>query len=55
LIISILQATYCYWSSFRTGKLLALGGNSGNFLYDWFINREQKKKKKKPSYQLKGH
>ena len=33
-IMAVLQATYCYASSFREGKLLALGGNSGNFIYD---------------------
>ncbi|KAG0149133.1 hypothetical protein CROQUDRAFT_59670 [Cronartium quercuum f. sp. fusiforme G11] len=40
LVMSILQAFYCYWSSFQSNRLLALGGNSGNFIYDWFIGRE---------------
>ncbi|KAF9533733.1 ERG4/ERG24 ergosterol biosynthesis protein [Crepidotus variabilis] len=40
LLMSFVQAAYCYASSFRQGALLALGGNSGNFLYDWFIGRE---------------
>lgn len=40
LFNSVAQATYCYISSFGQGKLLALGGNSGNALYDWFIGRE---------------
>ncbi|KIS68056.1 putative C-14 sterol reductase [Mycosarcoma maydis] len=40
LFNSFAQAVYCYLSSFGQGKLLALGGNSGNVLYDWFIGRE---------------
>ncbi|KAF5341653.1 hypothetical protein D9611_001670 [Ephemerocybe angulata] len=40
LVMSFVQATLCYIASFRSGSLLALGGNSGNFLYDWFIGRE---------------
>lgn len=40
LLMSILQASACYFASFRSGKLLALGGNTGNHLYDWFIGRE---------------
>ncbi len=40
LFNSFAQAVYCYLSSFGEGKLLALGGNSGNVLYDWFIGRE---------------
>ena len=34
ILMSVLQGSYCYLSSFREGKLLALGGNSGNFIYD---------------------
>jgi delta14-sterol reductase len=34
LVMSFLQAIYCYVTSFKHGKLLALGGNSGNFIYD---------------------
>ncbi|KAG8812198.1 erg24, C-14 sterol reductase [Serendipita sp. 399] len=37
---AIVQAMWCYLSSFREGRLLALGGNSGNHLYDWFMGRE---------------
>ncbi|KAG8803867.1 erg24, C-14 sterol reductase, partial [Serendipita sp. 399] len=37
---AIVQAMWCYLSSFREGHLLALGGNSGNHLYDWFMGRE---------------
>ncbi|KIM25765.1 hypothetical protein M408DRAFT_203827 [Serendipita vermifera MAFF 305830] len=37
---SIVQAVYVYAVSFNDGKLLALGGNSGNHLYDWFMGRE---------------
>jgi len=40
LVMAIFQATYCYAFSFREGSLLALGGNSGNIIYDWFIGRE---------------
>jgi len=40
LLNSILSAVYVYWASFKPGKLLALGGNSGNFIYDFFIGRE---------------
>jgi len=34
LIMSVVQSVYCYASSFFGDKLLALGGNSGNFIYD---------------------
>jgi Delta14-sterol reductase len=34
LLMSIVQACYVYAASFRNGKLLALGGNSGNPLFD---------------------
>ena len=34
LIMSLVQSVYCYISSFFGDKLLALGGNSGNFIYD---------------------
>lgn len=34
LLMSILQTFACYFASFQPGKLLALGGNSGNHLYD---------------------
>ncbi|KAI0086592.1 ERG4/ERG24 ergosterol biosynthesis protein [Irpex rosettiformis] len=38
--MSIAQSLYCYISSFRSNKLLALGGNTGNPIYDFFIGRE---------------
>ncbi|CAD6933241.1 unnamed protein product [Tilletia laevis] len=34
------QAVYCYASSFGNGKITALGGNTGNPIFDWFIGRE---------------
>ncbi|TFK48660.1 ERG4/ERG24 ergosterol biosynthesis protein [Heliocybe sulcata] len=40
LLMSVLQGLYCYAFSYRGDKLLALGGNSGNFIYDFFIGRE---------------
>ncbi|KAI0689711.1 ERG4/ERG24 ergosterol biosynthesis protein [Cytidiella melzeri] len=40
LIMSALQGLYCYLTSFGSNKLLALGGNSGNPIYDFFIGRE---------------
>ncbi|KAF8189800.1 ERG4/ERG24 ergosterol biosynthesis protein [Mycena galopus ATCC 62051] len=40
IIMSVVQAVACYASSFRPGALLALGGNSGNFIYDFYIGRE---------------
>lgn len=45
LIVALVFSTYLYFSSFnndRNGKpkLLALGGNSGNVVYDWFVGRE---------------
>jgi len=33
-LMSVIQSIYCYASSFFGDKLLALGGNSGNFIYD---------------------
>ena len=32
--MSFLQAILCHALSFQEGKLLALGGNSGNLVYD---------------------
>ncbi|UCS22708.1 uncharacterized protein HLK63_L02717 [Nakaseomyces glabratus] len=52
ILFSALLATYCYIASFvpllinspngvgTNEKILALGGNSGNPIYDWFIGRE---------------
>ncbi|KAF7327674.1 Glycosyltransferase family 2 protein [Mycena kentingensis (nom. inval.)] len=40
MIMSVVQAVACYAASFRSGALLALGGNTGNWLYDFFIGRE---------------
>ncbi|KAJ7475931.1 ERG4/ERG24 ergosterol biosynthesis protein [Mycena latifolia] len=40
IIMSVFQAAMCYASSFRPGALLALGGNTGNPIYDFFIGRE---------------
>lgn len=34
IAMSVTQAAYCYASSFYGNKLLALGGNSGNPIYD---------------------
>ena len=34
LLMAVTQGLYCYISSFQGEKLLALGGNSGNFIYD---------------------
>lgn len=34
LVMSVAQSVYCYVASFYGDKLLALGGNSGNFIYD---------------------
>ncbi|KAG5651937.1 hypothetical protein H0H81_006879 [Sphagnurus paluster] len=40
VLMAITQGLFCYAISFQQGKLLALGGNSGNFIYDFFIGRE---------------
>lgn len=40
VLMAIAQAVYCYASSFRSGALLALGGNSGNLIYDVRITLE---------------
>ncbi|KAE9386184.1 ERG4/ERG24 ergosterol biosynthesis protein [Gymnopus androsaceus JB14] len=40
VIMSVTQAVAVYAMSFREGALLALGGNSGNIMYDWFIGRQ---------------
>lgn len=34
ILMSVVQGLACYAASFQEGKLLALGGNSGNFIYD---------------------
>jgi hypothetical protein len=40
VMMATLQAVACYIASFQNGKLLALGGNTGNHIYDFFIGRE---------------
>ncbi|KAI0078209.1 ERG4/ERG24 ergosterol biosynthesis protein [Panus rudis PR-1116 ss-1] len=40
LLMSVAQALFCYLGSFRPGRLLALGGNSGNPIYDFYIGRD---------------
>ncbi|PSS06840.1 hypothetical protein PHLCEN_2v3559 [Hermanssonia centrifuga] len=40
LAMSIFQGLACYLTSFHGDKLLALGGNTGNPIYDFFIGRE---------------
>ncbi|KAF5382048.1 hypothetical protein D9615_004459 [Tricholomella constricta] len=40
VLMATAQAVFCYIISFQKDKLLALGGNSGNFIYDFFIGRE---------------
>ena len=44
LIMAVVQATYCYITSFREGSLLALGGNSGNIIYDVSAPSHQEEK-----------
>eukprot|EP00929_Paragymnodinium_shiwhaense_P113945 TRINITY_DN82260_c0_g1_i1.p1 TRINITY_DN82260_c0_g1~~TRINITY_DN82260_c0_g1_i1.p1 ORF type:complete len:429 (+),score=45.08 TRINITY_DN82260_c0_g1_i1:65-1351(+) len=39
-IFSFALSTYLYASSFAKGRLLADGGQTGNFFYDYFIGRE---------------
>ncbi|KAJ7067028.1 ERG4/ERG24 ergosterol biosynthesis protein [Mycena amicta] len=39
-IMAVVQAVACYAASFRSGAILALGGNSGNPFYDFYIGRE---------------
>ncbi|KAL7268992.1 erg24, C-14 sterol reductase [Rhizina undulata] len=39
LLFSTLLAFFVYLQSHLTPTLLAAGGNSGNYLYDWFIGR----------------
>ncbi|KAJ3322692.1 erg24, C-14 sterol reductase, partial [Blyttiomyces sp. JEL0837] len=40
IIMCLVMSTLLYLASFRQGALLALGGNSGYPLYDFFIGRE---------------
>ncbi|TNV78652.1 hypothetical protein FGO68_gene873 [Halteria grandinella] len=40
VVFSVAQAIFLYAYSFSGKKLLAVGGNSGNYLYDFFIGRE---------------
>ncbi|KAJ7593301.1 ERG4/ERG24 ergosterol biosynthesis protein [Mycena floridula] len=40
VVMSVVQAIFVYAMSFQEGKQLALGGNTGNFIYDFFIGRE---------------
>jgi len=40
IVFSFALSVYVYVKSFTPGTLLAVGGNSGNVIYDWFIGRE---------------
>lgn len=40
ILTSFLVSAYVYWDSFKPGRLLAAGGNSGNVIYDFMIGRE---------------
>ncbi|KAJ3744464.1 ERG4/ERG24 ergosterol biosynthesis protein [Lentinula detonsa] len=40
ILMSVFQAFGVYAISFREGALLAQGGNSGNWVYDWYIGRQ---------------
>ena len=40
VLFSFALSVYLYARSFRPNALLAEGGNSGNFVYDWFMGRE---------------
>ncbi|KIJ64380.1 hypothetical protein HYDPIDRAFT_154843 [Hydnomerulius pinastri MD-312] len=40
LVMSVVQGLVVYAGSYRKGALLALGGNSGNPIYDFYIGRE---------------
>lgn len=40
MIVSAVLSVYLYASSFKSGALLARGGDSGNAVYDFFIGRE---------------
>ncbi|KAG0746996.1 hypothetical protein G6F57_000432 [Rhizopus arrhizus] len=40
IIFSYIISFFVYFNSFGRNKLLALGGNSGNWLYDFMIGRE---------------
>ncbi|KAH9969612.1 ERG4/ERG24 ergosterol biosynthesis protein [Russula dissimulans] len=40
LSMSLFQGILWYALSFKEGKLLAVGGNSGNHIYDFYIGRE---------------
>lgn len=39
-LLSFVLAIYLYVKSFDGSSMLALGGNSGNLVYDWFMGRE---------------
>lgn len=39
-LLSFVLAIYLYFKSFDRGAMLALGGNSGHLVYDWFMGRE---------------
>ncbi|CAG8663477.1 11279_t:CDS:2, partial [Gigaspora rosea] len=40
IIVAFVLSLYVYLASFKEGKLLAIGGNSGNIIYDFMIGRE---------------
>lgn len=40
IVLSSVLSVYLYVSSFQPGALLALGGDTGNVVYDFFIGRE---------------
>lgn len=40
VLMAVVQGLYCYVTSYGEGKLLALGGNTGNFIYDVSLEYE---------------
>ncbi|KAI9020876.1 ergosterol biosynthesis ERG4/ERG24 [Phycomyces nitens] len=40
IVFSYLVSIFVYVKSFKKGAMLALGGNTGNFIYDFMIGRE---------------
>ena len=40
IVLSFALAVYLYAKSYTPGAMLALGGNSGNWFYNWFMGRE---------------
>ena len=53
MIVATVLAIYVYAGSFKAGAKLAAGGNSGNWIYDFYIGRELNPRARGTNFDIK--